>query len=91
MDGSVSVDVELGRQNDHYRQTGKHLSTTALSRELTAMMKTGVEPMDGRDVTWLVDVPRTSLSCALNNLKTSWTAFSGRMRNQERPSKRPTE
>ena len=65
----------LGQQTDHYTQTGKHLGTSALSRSLTQTMKEGVDPISGREIEWLRDVPRTSLTQVFNALKTSWTAF----------------
>ena len=65
----------LGAQQHHYRQTEKHLSTNTLSKTLTGMLTTGVEPVEHKDVSWLRDLPRTSLTCTLNALKESWTAF----------------
>lgn len=65
----------LGAQHQHYRSTGKHLSTVALSRALTVMLKTGVEAVEHRDITWLRELPRTSLTCTLNSLRDSWKAF----------------
>ena len=65
----------LGQQNSHYASTQKHLGMSALSSQLTAALNAGVDPVSGRDITWLRDLPRTSLTCTLGDLKASWTAF----------------
>ena len=59
----------LGKQTEHYRNTGKHLSSDSLSRELTQVLKS--DP----SLDWLGQVPRTCLTRALKDLGQAWTNF----------------
>ena len=65
----------LAQQNDHYTQTQKHLSLNTLSRLLTQAMAEGQDPVSGREISWLREVPRTCLTQAFRALGTSWAAF----------------
>ena len=59
----------LHRQEEHYRDTGKTLSTDTLSKELTIKLK------EDPELEWLAQVPRTCLTQTLNDLRDSWNAY----------------
>lgn len=76
----------LAQQHTHYASTQTHLGTGSLSKALTQAMAIGVDPVSGRDITWLRDLPRTSLTCTLRHLKAAWQAFFDGM-SGKRPDK----